>query len=189
MHIVGIAGSLRSGSYNAALLRAARELQPESIRIADIAAVPLYNADLEHSAFPEAVIALQAQLRAADGLLLVSPEYNNSVPGVLKNAVDWLSRPSPKYRDVFAGKPVGLLGASTGGFGTTLAQTAWLPVLRTLRGRLWTDKRLLLSHAAALFDDRGQLTDGEARKRLAGYLDGFLGYCAEVKRQAAQTGT
>ena len=176
-HILGIAGSLRRGSFNAALLRAAQGLHPEVIRIASIEGVPLYNADIEAAAFPPAVVALQQQIVDADGLLLVSPEYNNSVPGVLKNAVDWLSRPSPGFHNVFRDKPVGLIGASPGGFGTILGQSAWLPVLRTLGARHWSGGRLMVSGAQRVFDDEGGLADAEIRERLDAFLRGFIEFC------------
>jgi NAD(P)H-dependent FMN reductase len=177
-HILGIAGSLRQGSFNTALLRAAQALNPDTIRIATIEGIPLYNADVEATAFPAAVIALQQQIAAADGLLLVSPEYNNSVPGVTKNAVDWLSRPSGEFRNVFRNKPVGLIGASPGGFGTILGQNAWLPVLRTLGARHWSGGRLMVSGAQRVFDENGGLVDADIRDRLDVFLRGFIRYCA-----------
>src|SRR5688500_14872867 len=131
--IVGIAGSVRRGSYNAALLRAAVELAPAgtAIEIASIAAIPLYNGDLEaERGVPAEVAALKDRIAAADGLLLVTPEYNNSIPGVFKNAIDWLSRPPKDIARVFGDKPVALIGASTSAGGTRLAQVAWGPVLR-----------------------------------------------------------
>jgi NAD(P)H-dependent FMN reductase len=176
--ILGISGSLRQGSFNTALLRAAQGLRPEVIRIATIEGVPLYNADVEAAKFPPAVAALQRDIAAADGLLLVSPEYNNSVPGVTKNAVDWLSRPSGDIRNVFRGKPVGLIGASPGGFGTILGQSAWLPVWRTLGARHWAGGRLMVSGAERVFDADGRLVDAEIRDRLVAYLRGFIDFCA-----------
>jgi NAD(P)H-dependent FMN reductase len=176
--ILGISGSLRRGSFNTALLRAAHGLHPEVIRIATIEGIPLYNADVEAAAFPPVVVALQQQIAAADGLLLVSPEYNNSVPGVLKNAVDWLSRPSGELRNVFRDKPVGLIGASPGGFGTILAQNAWLPVLRTLGARHWSGGRLMVSGAQRVFDEHGGLANADIRDRLDVFLRGFIEYCA-----------
>jgi NAD(P)H-dependent FMN reductase len=175
--ILGISGSLRRRSFNTALLRAARELHPDVIRIATIEGIPLYNADVEAADFPAAVAALQQQIAAADGLLLVSPEYNNSVPGVAKNAVDWLSRPSGTHRNVFRDKPVGLVGASPGGFGTILGQNAWLPVLRTLGARHWSGGRLMVSGAQRVFDDEGALVDAEIRERLDAFLRGFIEFC------------
>src|SRR5262245_31368665 len=134
--IIGIAGSLHSGSFNAALLRAAAELAPAAgitIEIASIRGIPLYDGDIETaSGIPADVAALKDRIAAAAGLLLVSPEYNNSIPGVMKNAIDWLSRPAKDVARVFGERPTGLIGATPGQGGTTLAQAAWLPVLRTL---------------------------------------------------------
>jgi chromate reductase len=176
-HVLGISGSLRKGSYNSALLRAARSLYPDRIRIAHIDRIPLYNADVEHVGFPAEVEEVKQRIAAAAGVLLVSPEYNNSIPGVLKNAVDWLSRPSGDIRNVFEGKRVAVLGASPGGFGTLLSQSAWLPVLRTLRARHWTAGRMMVSHARKVFDEAGNLTDDHVRERLESFVGGFLDYC------------
>ncbi|MGD8710132.1 MAG: NADPH-dependent FMN reductase [Ectothiorhodospiraceae bacterium] len=177
--IVGIAGSLRRGSFNAALLRAATELAPDgvSIETVSIAGVPLYNADVEEAeGVPAEVETIKARIRAADGLLLVSPEYNNSIPGVLKNAVDWLSRPPADVPSVFGGRPVGVIGASPGGFGTVLAQNAWLPVLRTLRTRPYFGGRVMVSRAGRVFDDEGGLTDSQVRDQLRQYVEGFAAF-------------
>lgn len=176
-HILGICGSLRRGSFNSALLQAAVRLRPEQLRAASIRDIPLYDGDLEAAGFPEAVESLKQQVAVASGLLLVSPEYNNSVPGVLKNAVDWLSRPSGDLRNVFAGKPVVVMGATPGAFGTILAQGAWLPVFRALGARYWAGGRLLVPAASGVFDADGRLTDDAVRERLEGFLDGFIAFC------------
>ena len=172
--ILGLSGSLRKGSFNAGLLRAARDLAPEGtqIQIGSILDVPLYNADEEAAhGLPASVQRLQAQLQAADGLLLVTPEYNNGIPGVFKNAIDWMSRgPGLAY---FVGKPVALLGASPGGFGTVLAQNDWLPVLRTLKAELWAEGRMLVSRASGLFDENGALTDDRTRAALRDFIAGY----------------
>ena len=133
--MIGLSGSLRQGSLNSSLLRAAAELVPEDVAlsIATIRGIPLYDGDLEAAeGIPAAVAALKDRIAGSDALLLATPEYNNSIPGVMKNAIDWLSRPAADTRRVFGGKPVALIGASPGGFGTILSQNAWLPVLRTL---------------------------------------------------------
>src|SRR5439155_23545899 len=115
------AGSLRRASYNRGLLRAARSLAPKgmNIHILDILDIPLYNEDVHERGFPEAVAQFRARIRAADALLIVTPEYNYSVPGVLKNAIDWASCPPEQP---FQDKPIAIMGASTGLFGTTRAQ-------------------------------------------------------------------
>lgn len=174
--ILGLSGSLRRASLNSGLLRAAAEAAPEgvTITIGDIAQVPLYDGDLEAaSGIPAAVTTLTDQLAAADGLLLVSPEYNNGVPGVLKNVIDWMSR--GQGMAVFKGKPVAVIGASPGNFGTAHAQSHWLPVLRMLATRPWWERRLMVSRAGDLFDDQGNLTDDKTRERLAEFVAGFAG--------------
>lgn len=172
--VLGLAGSLRKSSFNAGLLRAAAEESPNgmSIEIGTIADVPLYNADDEAATgLPDAVRTLQAQLAEADALLLVTPEYNNGIPGVFKNALDWMSR-GPGLQS-FKGKPVAVIGASPGGFGTIMSQAHWLPVLRTLGTRPWCEGRLMVSRAGQVFDADGNLTDDKTREALRDFLAGF----------------
>jgi NAD(P)H-dependent FMN reductase len=177
--ILGISGSLRRGSYNTALLRAAAELMPESARleVASIAGIPLYNGDVEESdGIPDDVARLKEQISAAKGLLIVTPEYNNSIPGVLKNAIDWASRPPADIERTFGGRKVAVIGASAGMFGTILAQSAWLPVLRTLGMDLWTEGRLMVPRAGSLMNDEGELADSKIRQRLRDFLQGFADF-------------
>lgn len=174
--ILGISGSLRAKSFNTALLRAAKVLSEESMQVdvATLHGIPLYDGDLEESqGTPDAVHALKAQILASDGLLLVTPEYNNGVPGVFKNAVDWLSRPTPGMPAVFPECPVALIGTSPGGFGTILAQNHWLPVLKTLGVRQWNGGRLMVSRAQSVFDSDGQLIDETVKKQVADFMHGF----------------
>ncbi len=174
--IVGIAGSLRSGSFNAALLRVAAELAPDgcTIDIASINEIPLYNGDIEASeGIPNRVAELKDRIAAADGLLLVTPEYNNSIPGVMKNAIDWLTRPPEDIPRVFGDRPVGIMGATPAGFGTLLSQTAWLPVLRILRTRPWFGNFFIVPGAHKVFDEAGKLVDDSLRERLQVYMNGF----------------
>ena len=175
--ILGISGSLRKSSYNSALLRAAQGLFPEEIDIGEIRAIPMYNGDLEDAGVPEPVLVLQKQLTDAAGLLLLSPEYNNSMPGVLKNTIDWLSRPSATIKNVFREKPIAIIGASPGGFGTVLAQIAWLPVFRSLGARQWSGGRLMVSSASRVFDQNGVLVDESVHQRLEQFIQGFLKFC------------
>jgi NAD(P)H-dependent FMN reductase len=176
MQLVGISGSLRRHSFNAGLLRAARDAMPEGAALAihSIAGVPLYDADVEAEGIPDAVTLLKDAVAEADGLLLVTPEYNNGVPGVFKNAIDWMSRPGSDIARVFGGKPVAMIGASPGNFGTILSQNGWLPTLRTLGTELWTGQRLLVSGAGQAFDAEGNLIDDAVRAKLARFMAGFV---------------
>ena len=184
MKILGISGSLRKGSYNTALLKAAVGLMPDGVELeaGSIHGIPLYDGDLEAAqGSPPAVQALKDRILQAQGLLLVTPEYNNSLPGAFKNAIDWLSRPSADIPKVFGDRPVGVIGASPGGFGTILAQNAWLPVLRTLGTRTWFGGRMQVSRAGNVFDAAGELTDEAIRAQLRKYLAGFVGF---IRNQA-----
>jgi len=175
--ILAISGSLRAKSYNTALLRAAQSLvtTEATFDIATLHGIPLYDGDLEaRTGIPQTVEDLKARICASDGLILATPEYNNGIPGVLKNAIDWLSRPPADIPKVFGSRPVAVMGASPGGFGTILAQNGWLPVLRTLGVRQWNGGRLMVSRAAQVFDDSGALTDPAVRKQLLEFLHGFL---------------
>ncbi|MBT8441865.1 MAG: NAD(P)H-dependent oxidoreductase [Gammaproteobacteria bacterium] len=175
--IVGVAGSLRKGSLNASLLRAAADLAPAGthVEIGDIGEIPLYNGDVEAEfGLPAAVTTLKDQLAAADGILIVTPEYNGSMPGVLKNATDWLSRPTEDIARVFGDKPVALMGATMGGLGTIRAQQAWLPILKAFRMRPWFAQDMLVSRAHQLFDEDGQLTDEPTRAKLERFMQAFV---------------
>lgn len=177
--IVGIAGSFRKASFNAALLRAAAEVAPAGLKveIASIAGIPLYDGDLERDqGIPEPVARLKDMIAGADGLLLVSPEYNNSMPGVFKNAIDWLSRPGKDVPRVFGNRPVAIMGATPGQGGTRLAQNAWLPVLRTLGTRPWFGKQLYVAGAAQVFDADGRLVDEQVRTLLTEFMAGFAAF-------------
>jgi NAD(P)H-dependent FMN reductase len=181
-NLIGLSGSLRRGSYNSALLRAAEARMPEgsTLTIASIRGIPLYDGDEEAAhGVPEVVARLKDQIAAADGLLIATPEYNNGIPGVAKNGIDWLSRPAGDIGRVFGGKPVALFGASPGGFGTILSQSAWLPVLRTLGAELWSGGRLLVSRAGKVFDANGELVDPKVDAALRQFVEGFV---AHVRR-------
>lgn len=176
--VLGISGSLRRSSYNSALLRAAARLMPPeaTLEIASIRGIPLYDYDVEVQGIPAAVTQLKEAIVAADGVLLVTPEYNNSLPGVFKNAIDWLSRPPADARRVFAGRPFAVIGASAGNWGTVLSQAAWLPVLRTLGTLPWFGGRLQLARAAAAFDETGNLKDPAVEEQLKQFLAGFVSF-------------
>ena len=182
--LIGLSGSLRRGSFNSAVLRAAASMMPSDseLRIESIAAIPLYDGDAESAyGIPEPVSYLKDAIATADGLLLVTPEYNNSIPGVAKNAIDWLSRPPGDIARVFGSKPVAIAGASPGGFGTILSQNAWLPVFRTLGADLWSGGRLLVSRAGSVIDSNGEIADAAIRDNLGKFVKGFVAYVRERK--------
>jgi chromate reductase len=186
--IVGISGSLRKGSFNTQLLHAATKHVPEgaTLEIATIAGIPVYDGDLEsEQGIPQAVSALKEKVAAADGLLLVTPEYNNSIPGPLKNAIDWMSRPPKDMARVFGDKPVLLIGATPGPGGTRFSQAAWLPVLRALGATLWTGGTLYVASAGSVFDAEGQLVDEKIRAVLGKTLAGFCAHLEKVSRMRA----
>ena len=180
--IVGLSGSLRTASFNAMLLRAAAALAPPGtqIEIASIRGIPLYDGDVEErEGIPAPVQDLKNRIIAADGLLIATPEYNNSIPGVVKNAIDWLSRPPADVARVFGGRPVAVMGATPGAGATNLGQAAWLPVLRTLGTAPWFGGRLGIANAAKVFDSSGRIIDEAIQTRLDGFVKGFAAFVAE----------
>jgi NAD(P)H-dependent FMN reductase len=182
IQLLGISGSLRAASFNTALLRAAQGLTGADVElaVATLHDIPLYDGDLEARAgIPAAVTALKDRIVASHGVLLASPEYNNGIPGVFKNAIDWLSRPPADAARVFRDRPFAVIGASPGGFGTILAQNAWLPVLRTLGVRHWAGGRLMVSRASQAFDEGGALKDDAVREQLGKFLAGFAAFARE----------
>ncbi|HSD17136.1 MAG TPA: NADPH-dependent FMN reductase [Thermomonas sp.] len=179
--ILGISGSLRAGSFNTALLHAAQQVAGDGVIVdtATLHGIPLYDGDVEaRDGEPAAVTTLKQRIIASDGVLLVTPEYNNGIPGVFKNGIDWLSRGTPDIPAVFGDRPFALIGASPGGFGTILSQNHWLPVLKTLGVRLWAGQKLLVSRAGNVFDPEGRLGDDKVRQQLAGFVQGFAAYAA-----------
>ncbi|HEY1131599.1 MAG TPA: NADPH-dependent FMN reductase [Roseateles sp.] len=184
MHIIALSGALRRASYNTALLRAAIAMVPEGVtmELRTLHGIPVYDGDVEAQGMPEAVTTLREAIRAADALLIGTPEYNNSIPGVLKNGLDWLSRPAGEGAKLFGGKPTGLIGATPGGFGTVQSQDALLSVLRTLGNDFWMGGRLMVSRAGTVFDAEGQLVDDKVRAQLQGFVQGFVEF---VKKRAS----
>jgi chromate reductase, NAD(P)H dehydrogenase (quinone) len=184
-----LSGSLREGSFNAGLLRAAAEVVPDGadVIVGTIRRVPLYDGDVEATAgIPAEVQRLKDQLAAADALLLVTPEYNNGVPGVFKNAINWMTRPASDIPGLFEAKPIAVIGASPGGFGAALTQNHWPPVLRTLGSKPWFGGRMLVSRAGFLFNDKGDLTDAVIRDSLRKFMAGFAAFVAGMGGSASQ---
>lgn len=185
--LIGLSGSLRKASFNSAVLRCAADLMPADSTLVpeSIAGIPLYDGDDEAAnGVPLVVQRLKDAIAQAHGLLLVTPEYNNSIPGVAKNAIDWLSRPPADISRVFRGKPIALAGASPGGFGTLLAQNAWLPVFRTLGMELWSGGRLLVSRAASAIDASGDIADPAVRDSIRKFMEGFVAHVRVRKGSA-----
>ena len=186
--ILGISGSLRAGSFNTALLRAAKDVACDGIEVdvATLHGIPLYDGDAEsRDGEPAAVTALKKKIIASDGVLLVTPEYNNGIPGVFKNGIDWLSRGKPDIPAVFGDKPFALIGASPGGFGTILSQNAWLPVLRTLRADFWAEGRLMVSRAQTVFNQDGTFADQKIEEQLRKFLEGFTAYAQAARHNGS----
>jgi NAD(P)H-dependent FMN reductase len=187
-NILAVSGSLRAKSFNTQLLRAAARAAPPdtTLEIASIRDIPVYDADLDAASGPPSPVReLKEKIAAADALLIATPEYNNSLPGVLKNAIDWVSRPSSDIPRVFGGCPVGVVGATTGAGGTILAQAAWLPVWRALGMLPFFGGRLIVSHAANAFDDRGALQDAALQAQLDKYMTAFAGFSSRYRRVKA----
>jgi chromate reductase len=166
------------------LLRAAvAEAPPEAtIEIESIRGIPLYDGEVEAKGIPSRVTELKDRIATADALLLVTPEYNNSIPGTFKNAIDWLTRPPADIPRVFKGRAVGLIGASPGARGTVLSQTAWLPVLRTLGMQPWFEQLLYVGNADKVFDPSGKLIDEAIRMRLRNYVRGFADFARNLRQ-------
>lgn len=164
--VLGFAGSLRQASYNRAALRAAVALAPEevSIEVFDLSPLPLYNADLQAAGFPAAVENFKARIAQADALLVVTPEYNYSVPGVLKNAIDWASRPVDATP--LARKPVAIMGASNGQWGTVRAQLHLRQILTAMNMPVLAKPEVMIAKAGEKFDEHGNLTDEATDKRI-----------------------
>lgn len=178
-HIIALSGSLRRDSYNTALLKTIKTLLPQTVSmdIASIRGIPLYDGDAEaENGIPQAVSELKTAIQQADALLISTPEYNCGIPGVLKNTIDWLTRPPADIPQVFGNRKVGLIGASAGRLGTALSQSAWLPTLRFLNVDLYTEKSLFISGVHTLFDQNGQLQDDATQHHLQAYVDGFIAY-------------
>jgi chromate reductase len=173
MNILGISGSLRAGSYNSLLLQSARANldKPHSLTIYDLEDVPFYNEDIESGGLPEPVKNLLDAIAEADALLFATPEYNHSVPGLLKNAIDWASRPA--FKSVLVGKPAGILSAAMSPVGGARVQMHLKDILASTLTPVYSAPDYLLPMAQNAFNDAGELTDENAVRRLRRYLSGF----------------
>ncbi|HEX6980307.1 MAG TPA: NADPH-dependent FMN reductase [Alphaproteobacteria bacterium] len=183
LRVLGISGSLRQGSFNTAALRAAVELAPDymTIQIADISALPLYNEDVRQAGYPAPVEAFRAQIAEADAVLFATPEYNYSVSGVLKNAIDWASRPPAQP---FEGKPVAIMGASGGVLGTARAQYHLRQMLVFLNAFPVNKPEVFIAQAAQKFDAAGKLTDETARDLISKLLVSLAEWTLRLKQPA-----
>lgn len=170
--ILGFAGSLRKRSFNRMLLKAGRELASDilDLEIFELDGIPLFNQDLE-SDLPLAVRDFKERIKASDGVLVATPEYNYSIPGVLKNAIDWASR--PYGQNSFYGKPLGIIGASIGMFGTARAQYHLRQVFVYLNAYVMNQPEFMLPYAEDKFDSQGNLVSDETRGRLREFLVAF----------------
>jgi chromate reductase len=180
IHVIGIAGSLRQGSFNRLALRAAIELAPSGVTIEpfDLAGIPPFNQDDEQRP-PAPVRELKAKVKAADAVLFVTPEYNYSIPGVLKNAIDWASRP---YGDsAWKGKPAAIMGASVSLLGSARAQYHLRQCFVFLDMYAVNQPEVMIANAASRFDANGRLTDETSRKLIAGLLESLLSLTTTLK--------
>ncbi len=163
VHILGISGSLRQASYNSAALRTAQELAPAGvvITLADISAIPLYNDDVRLEGLPQSVVSLGEQITTADAILIATPEYNYSIPGVLKNAIDWVSKvPNLPFRH----KPIAILGASQGAIGTARSQYDLRKVFVSQDAYVLNQPEIMIAAAQTRFDADGHLADEKTRE-------------------------
>jgi chromate reductase len=181
VRVLGFAGSLRKTSFNRALVRAAIRLAPAGLIITphDLDAVPLYNADIEAQGDPPGVVAFKQAVAAADAVLMATPEYNHGVPGVMKNAVDWASRPARK--SVLDGKPVGIIGASPGQTGTARGQSQLRQAFEFTNSYCMPQPEILVFRAAEKFDAAGELTDERTAEFLGKYLEAFKAWVLRFK--------
>lgn len=183
--ILGIVGSLRRNSFNLHTMRAAQAKAPQGVQleIFTLDGIPPFNQDEEQQQPPK-VVQLKSSILAADALLIATPEYNYSIPGVLKNAIDWATRP---YGDnPFTGKPTAIMGASTGGMGTSRSQYHLRQVLTALNAHTLNQPEMMISHAADAFDADGKLIDAGLEAQLEKLLNALVRWTNRLKNQAAQ---
>jgi|FaiFalDrversion2_1042247.scaffolds.fasta_scaffold01273_4 chromate reductase len=188
VRVVGFAGSLRRGSYNRALLRAAEELLPEGMALEtfDLAPIPLYSMDVEQQGLPESVVAFKQAIRRADAVLIATPEHNWSIPGVLKNALDWSARPPGD--NPFRGKPVAIMGATTGLWGTLRAQLHLRQILTYLEALPLSRPEVLVAQAREKFDAEGRLVDETTRSWIRELLLALKEWALRLRAIGVPTG-
>ncbi len=184
MRILGISGSLRVGSFNTMALKAAQALAPEGVAldIRTLPDIPLYNGDVEAEGIPASVLAFRETVVAADAVLICTPEYNYSVPGVLKNALDWLSRSGGKPLD---GKPLAIMGASRGRLGTARAQYHLRQVLVTFNARVLNAPEVMISAAHEAFDENGGFADEGTANLVGRQLQALVDFAGLLERGKA----
>ena len=185
INILGIAGSLRRQSYNRSALRAAQQLAPSGVNLTifELDDIPGFNQDDEQNP-PAKVVELKQQIRAADALLFVTPEYNYSVPGVLKNAIDWASRP---YGDnAWSGKPAAIMGASIGNIATARAQYHLRQIFVFLNVFPINQPEVMIGNASERFDAEGNLTDEKTREYIRKLLQGLVDWAARIQTPQAE---
>ena len=184
LNVLGISGSLRRGSFNTAILKAAQRLAPAdlTIEIFDLAPIPLYNEDLRAKGLPPAVVDLRARIAAADALLIATPEYNYSIPGVLKNAVDWASRPPDQP---FEGKPLAVMGASPGRLGTARAQYHLRQAFIYLNALVLNQPEVMIAGANNLIGKDGKLSDDATGQYIAKLLDALAEWTRRLQASRA----
>lgn len=185
LRVLGISGSLRAESYNRALLRAAVDLAPADMTVetADISSIPLYNEDVRVKGFPPPVETLRRQVAEADAILIATPEYNYSMPGVLKNTIDWVSRPPDQP---FAGKPLAIMGATVGNGGTIRAQYHLRQTVVFLDLRPLNKPEVFISRAAEKFDASGKLSDETTREIVRKLLAALAAWTRQLQGAASK---
>jgi len=181
LRVLGISGSLRKGSFNTAALRTAQELAPEGLSLdcCTLESIPIYNEDVRQKGFPPEVEDFRSRIKAADALLIATPEYNYSVPGVLKNAIDWASRPPDQP---FDGKPIAIMGASPGAIGTARAQYHLRQMFVFLNAFVLNRPEVMIASAASRFDAEGKLTDEATRKFIRSLLESLRDWTQRLRR-------
>jgi chromate reductase len=182
LSFLGVAGSLRRGSYNRGLIRAASEVAPPGLSVSayDLTDIPLYNADVEAEGDPEPVAAFKRAIAAADALLIATPEYNHCIPGVLKNAIDWASR--PPRQSALSGKPVAVMGATPAPSGTARAQAQLRDGLTYTNGLVLPLPEVLVGLARDKFDEEGNLLDAETRGEVRELLVALAAWTRRLQR-------